>query len=214
MQIFRQNVYREKIAALATLTLTLALSLTGCVGPLVLHETARTVGDGNSELIGGGGNGGFVFKYNYGLFDRLDVGVQWESLSLGIRAKLGIINPHGPGWSWAIAAGIGDSVGGSHYYGDLITSYLTGSFEPYGALRVVHVNIDSQDFKSDVSDQTIFTTPSTSFNYEELIVGSRIWFTPHWLLSLEAGTVFAVGSGVSFDNNFLIGAAFGYHFGT
>ena len=50
--------------------------LTSCaVGPLLNHETARTVGKGKHELSGGYSNAGYVFKWNYGLFEKFDFGI-------------------------------------------------------------------------------------------------------------------------------------------
>src|SRR4051794_11386575 len=91
--------------------------LGGCaVGPLVSHETARTVGKGHNELVAGYGIAGYALKWNLGLDDSLDVGIHWESLSLGARAKYAFINGREHGWSLASALGAGLSIGGKHYY--------------------------------------------------------------------------------------------------
>lgn len=76
---------KNNILILLMLTTTV---LSGCaVGPLVSHETARTVGTTNHELMAGYGQAGYVIKWNYGLNENLDVGLHWESLSIGVRAK-------------------------------------------------------------------------------------------------------------------------------
>lgn len=80
------------------------------MGPLVSHETARTLGHGNKKLLGGFGSGGFVVKFNYGARDNLDLGVQLENCSLGLRAKYSLLNSS-HGWSYVVAGGLGTSVG-------------------------------------------------------------------------------------------------------
>ena len=106
------------------LLLLVSFTASCAVGPLVFHETARAVGFTNHELIGGAGQAGLVFKWNYGLTENLDLGIQFESLSLGLRAKYAFIKSGENGFSLASSAGTGFSVGGSHYYGDLIGSYF------------------------------------------------------------------------------------------
>lgn len=188
-------------------------ALTGCaLGPLVDHETARTVGVANHELIGGFGQAGFVFKWNYGLTENLDLGLHWESLSIGVKAKYAFINARDKGWSLAAALGTGSSVGGSHYYGDLMTSYLTGSWEPYGTLRLVHVKNDPLEFKDKDTGQVVFTIDRSEYEYGQVILGTRYWFNPHWLLSFEGASFFSSSAGFSVGKNSIIGAAFGYRF--
>ena len=74
-----------------TLGLTCVLQ-TACVGPLVSDESARTVGYHRSEVVGGIGQAGEVVKYTFGLGDKLDVGAQWESLSIGLRLKYALLD--------------------------------------------------------------------------------------------------------------------------
>lgn len=187
-------------------------TLSGCaVGPLVSHETARTVGNSNHELIGGYGSAGYAVKWNYGLTENLDIGLHWETLSVGLRAKYAFIN-NKTGWSLAGALGSGGSVGGSHYYGDIIGSYLTGFWEPYGTVRVVQVKNDPLEFRNKDTGQIDFTVPTSQFNYGQVILGTRYWFTPHWLLSIEASTLFTMTSGVKIGNGAIVGGSFGYRF--
>lgn len=187
--------------------------LSGCaIGPLVVHETARTVGPNNNELDGGWGQAGYVVKWNYGLGQDLDFGIHWESLSIGLRLKYAILNARERGFSLAVAAGTGVSIGGSHYYGDLIASYLAGSWEPYGALRAVHVKNDPLEFRDQDTGQVDFTVDKIEYDYGQLTLGTRYWFTPHFLLSLEASSLFAFSSGLGIGSNVLIGGALGYRF--
>ncbi|AZZ35438.1 hypothetical protein CIK05_01030 [Bdellovibrio sp. qaytius] len=189
------------------------LFLSSCaVGPLVSHETARTVGNSKSELIAGGGQAGFVAKWNYGLTENLDFGVHWESLSLGIRAKYAFINNKEAGWSFATALGTGESIGGSHYYGDIMGSYLDEKWEPYTIVRVVHVKTDPIDFKDEDTGQIGFTIDKAEYDYGQFILGTRYLFTHQWFLSVEASSIFTISSGVKIEKNLFAGASFGYKF--
>lgn len=188
----------------------LFLLLSACVGPLVNHETARTVGDNNHELLGGGGQAGYIIKYNYGITENLDFGVHWESLSLGVRMKYAFINVK-EGFSLAAAAGTGASIGGQHYYADVVGSYrTTKKWEPYGMVRVVHVELDPVELRDQNTGGWSFTIPGTSFDYGQFTGGTRFWFNENWLMSLEASSLFAITSGFKTNNNFFVGAAFGY----
>jgi len=187
--------------------------LSGCaVGPLVVHETGRTVGNSKNEFVGGFGRAGAVFKWSHGLSDNLDFGLQIESLSIGVRAKYAFINGRDNGWSLAGAAGVGSSIGGSHYYGDLIASYLAGSWEPYGTFRAVHVKNDPEDFRDQNTGDLVFHIDKIEYNYGQAVLGTRYWFNSRWLLSLEASTLFSMTSDVKMDDNLLIGAAVGCRF--
>jgi hypothetical protein len=196
----------------AALLLGLLIAISGCaVGPLVSHETARTVGTRNSELLGGYGVAGYVAKWNFGLTDDLDVGLHWESLSVGVRAKYAFLN-QSAGLSVAGAVGTGVSIGGSHYYGDLIASYLVGHLEPYGTFRYVHVRSDPIELKNTETGEVGFTFPSTNYQYGQIMLGTRYWITPNWILSLEVSNLVAFTSGLRFGNSLLVGGGLGYRF--
>ncbi|MBK7844059.1 MAG: hypothetical protein IPJ71_10245 [Bdellovibrionales bacterium] len=185
----------------------------GCaVGPLVSHETARTVGQSHHELIGGFGQAGYVLKWNYGLTDRLDWGLQWESLSIGIRGKYAVINGKDDGLSLALALGTGASVGGSHVYGDIIASYLAGSWEPYSTIRVVHVTNDPVELSEKDTGKILFAVSKSEYVYGQVFLGTRYWFNPRWLLSLEGSSLFSLSSGFEIENNLILGAALGYRY--
>lgn len=187
--------------------------VSGCaVGPLVQHETARSVGEGHHELVGGYGQAGIVAKWNYGITENFDFGMQYESLSFGVRAKYSVINGKSGGFSLAGALGAGSSIGGNHKYLDLMTSYLAGTFEPYATARFVQVSTDPADFRNTDTGEIAFTIQSANYNYGQAIVGTRIWMSPNWLLSLEASSLFGLGDSVSFSSNVLVGAALGYRF--
>ena len=161
----------KKLLASAAIT---SVFLTSCaVGPLVIHETARTVGNSNHELIAGGGQAGFIAKWNYGLSENLDIGLHWESLSLGVRAKYAFENKEA-GWSFATALGTGGSVGGSHYYADFIASHKHGAWEPYMTLRAVHVKTDPVDFADENTGSLDFTIQKEQYNYGQFIFRYKI----------------------------------------
>ncbi len=187
--------------------------LSGCVGPMVMQETARTVGDGNSELSAAYSSGSqWAAKWNYGLTENWDLGLQLEGLSMGLRTKYSILNNHERGWSLATAFGAGASIGGSHYYFDLIASHLMGHWEPYTSFRVVHMKIDPVEFKDDQSGKTDFTIDLPDYNYGQYFLGTRYWFDKHWLLSLEGSLAFAIGKGIHFEKAVFVGAGAGYKF--
>lgn len=196
------------------LLISAAIFLSGCAtGPFMAHEPARTVGYSKSELIAGAGQAGYVFKWNYGVGHDLDIGVQLESFTLGLRAKYAFINQQSSGWSLAGAAGTGvGSFGGSHYYADLIGSYLKGSWEPYTTLRAVHVKTDAIDFRDEDTGEIDFTVSENEYEYGQFILGTRYWFTPNWLLSVEGSTIFSISSSFDIKSNAFFSASFGYRF--
>jgi hypothetical protein len=190
--------------------LALNLFLSACaIGPLVSHETARTVGKANNEIVAGYGNASYVFKWNFGLSDNLDFGLHWEALSIGLRAKYAFLN-QSAGWSWAGALGIGESFGGNHYYGDVIGSFKTGSWEPYGTTRFVHVKNDPLEVKDENTGVVEFTLGLEEYDYGQFILGTRYWFGPKVMMSIEASKLFSFTKGVDFSDTLVVGAALGF----
>lgn len=187
--------------------------LSGCaIGPLVGHETGRTVGRGHHELAGGVGETGFMAKWNYGITEDLDLGLHWESLSLGVRGKYAFINNRQSGWSLAGALGVGSSFGGDHVYADLIASRLAGRWEPYGTIRVVRVKSDPVKFQEKDTGKEIFIVQVEEFEYAQGMLGTRYWFTDHWSLSVEAGSLASMTSGFRVGDNAFASAGLGYRF--
>lgn len=186
--------------------------LTSCaIGPLVSHETARTVGNSKHEVLGGYGHAGYIIKWNYGLSDNLDLGLHWESFSIGLKAKYSFINAQESGLSLAAALGTGASIGGSHYYGDLMMSYLSKKWEPYSTLRFVRVKSDEMEFNDEETGERVFTIDSSRYSYGQFFLGTRYWLNQHWLLSLEASSIFTLSS-VEVSNNLIISGGLGYRF--
>ena len=77
---------------------------------------------------------------------------------------------------------------------------------------MVHVKTDPVDFKDESTGRFDFQVDSINYNYGQVILGTRYWFNPKWLLSVEASTLFSASSGLSIADTLLIGAAFGYRF--
>jgi hypothetical protein len=183
----------------------------GCaVGPLVNHETARTVGKNEHELIGGYGVAGYVVKWNYGMKENLDLGFQYESFSIGLKLKYSFINST-EGLSLAAAIGTGWSAGGDHRYLDLMSSFKGERIEPYVTIRLVHVKTKPLDFRSSDSDTTLFTIEKSEYSYGQFLLGVRIPINERAFFSPEISTLFNVSS-VSFARSgILYGLAIGAH---
>ena len=185
----------------------------GCaLGPLAMHETARSVGKAKNEFDYAFGSMGHMISWNVGASDDLDVGIHLESLSIGIRAKYAFINARENGWSLAAAAGVGSSFGGGHYYGDVISSYLSEFWEPYGALRLTHAHNDPIYIKDRDNSRSTYTFSAGDYDYGAVILGSRFWLSERWMASIEASSLFSAASNVTFGSNVLASAAFGYRF--
>lgn len=195
------------------ITFILALTtFTSCaVGPLYTQETARSLGKSKHEIMGGYGQAGYLVKWSYGLTDDLDLGVYLESLSFGLRAKYSFIN-NKDNWSLAAALGTGGSFSGTYNAVDIIGSYLNGPWEPYSSLRIVQVNNIPLDFNDKETGQLNFTVPGTTYTYSHLFLGTRYWFSPQWLLSVEASTLLPISSGLIIGGGVIWGASLGYRF--
>lgn len=210
-------VKRKQIPLLAALILQIVMGtglwlFSGCaVGPLMSQETARTVGNGNFELVAGYGQAGYIVKGNYGLLDDLDLGLHLESLSSGLRAKYAFLNEES-GWSLALALGAGYSLGGNHQYGDLSLSYRDGFFEPYGTFRFVHIKTDPIEFKSNNSGELLFNVGTTTYDYGQLFLGTRLWIADSLFFGIEASMLVALSPEISFRSALFGNAAFGYRF--
>lgn len=89
---------------------------------------------------------------------------------------------------------------------------MAGSWEPFGTFRVVHVKNDPLEFKDEDTGNIDFTVPSSEYDYGQFILGTRYWFTPHWLFSLEASSLISMTSDLEIDNGVIVGGAFGYRF--
>src|SRR5690606_7256079 len=109
--------------------------------------------------------------------------------------------------SLAVAGGAGTSIGGDHFYGDLMASYLTGPWEPYTTLRVVRVKTDPVEFGKEDTGEVDFVIDSYRFTYGQYVLGVRYWITPNWMVSAEGTTLFTMSSDLSLRTSALFGAA-------
>ncbi|MDX9732159.1 MAG: hypothetical protein RBT63_10345 [Bdellovibrionales bacterium] len=180
-------------------------------GPLMLHETARSVGKGKNELSLGYGIAGYAFKWSHGVSEDFDLGVQLESMSWGVRGKYSLVNARTHGWSIAIGGGAGGSSYSKHIYGDFIVSHLADKWEPYGSLRVVHVTWDPLEFHRK-NGELLFVTPSDRFRYGQAILGTRYWTNQKTYLMFEASTLLGFESGVRWDSGMFLSAGVGGRF--
>ena len=201
------KTFKKLILALA------ALHLSACaVGPLVTHETARTVGKNNHELMAGFGSASYVAKWNYGLSENLDLGLHLEPLSFGVRAKYAFINGQESGWSLATALGAGISLGGSAQHADLMTSYFVKEWEPYMNVRLVHVKSDPVKLTNEDTGPFQLNFEADDFFYSEFTLGTRYWFTKQFSLSLEGSALTPRSSHLKVARHTLLGLAAGYRF--
>lgn len=195
-----------------TLYNLLMIFLSSCaIGPLGLHETGRSIGQSSNEFAAGYGHGGYIFKWTHGLSENLDMGIQLESLSLGARLKYSIINEQKYGFSLAAATGLGLNIGGNHYYGDLIGSYLKNAFEPYSGVRIVHVKNNSNDIKNS-NGGIVFTYDGNEFEYGQIFIGIKYWISNKFHISIEGSSISSL-SGTFKSNRVNLGSiGLGYRF--
>lgn len=193
------------------LLISMLFILNSCaIGPLVQHETARTVGKSSHELIAGYGTAGHALKWNYGLGKNFDLGIHWESLSIGLRAKYAFMQSQDKGLAIASVLGTGSSLGGDHYYAELIFSYLTNKFEPYFSTRIVQVTNDPIEFRDKNTGELNFDIKESKYKYGQLIAGSRYWINPKLSLSFEASSIFVLQNTFGIDQHLLLSAALAY----
>jgi len=187
--------------------------VSGCaVGPMTSHETARTVGKGKFEGLGGLGQSGYFAKGHFGVTRRLDLGLELETLTFGARAK-GTIFRQKNGWSVASAFGFGGGSDNRYYYVDGIASYFLGHWEPYGTLRYISGKADLTELRSREDATSLsFTTRKADFSYFQLMGGTRYWIDKNWLLSVEAATFLPVSTDFEVRDMLILSAAAGYRF--
>lgn len=197
--------------------LSLIFFTTSCAfGPLMMNETATTVGRENSDLNIGYGAAGYVAKYNYGILDNLDFGVQYENFSLGARLKYAFINNNTQGFSFATAVGTGASMGGSHNYVDIIGSYKSNKLEPYFGYRYVSVKTDPVEFEENDEDDDVeffdFTIDNFKFKYGQAFLGFRYWVSQKWSVNGEVSKLMSIEDINLNDSGVLYAASFSYRF--
>jgi hypothetical protein len=78
-------------------------------------------------------------------------------------------------------------------------------------LRIVHIKTLPYEYEA-AAGLFKFTIDKEQYNYGQVILGTRYWFSRHWLASLEASSLFSLSSDLHIKNNIFAGAAFGYRF--
>lgn len=191
-----------------------AMILSSCVmGPINTFETGRTLSPGKGELLFGMGNTGYAGKLSFGLSDNLDFGLQLETFSLGARLKYALMNNQEKGFSMSIAGGAGVGGGQSyHSYGDIIASYLSGDFEPYASLRLVHAVNKSYEEKKASEFDSIYTLQKPEFDYQQYSFGLRYWVNEQLTLNIEATKLQADSSDIIFKDRTLVNLGLGIKF--
>ena len=193
--------------AMRGLILALISMLTvGCaVGPLMGHESARTVGRSANEVIVGAGVTYQLIKYTRGLTDDFDLGLQYEIETLSVRAKYALLNTPDEGVSLAVAATLGAGKNGRSAGGDLILSYRRRWLEPYFIGRFTHVDFGERTDHRSLDVLTKYE-PALHANYGQAMLGARFWTAPNWVLTVETSAV------LRSSTTLLASLSFGYHF--
>ena len=144
--------------------------------------------------------------------ENLDLGLQIESLSAGVRGKYAFVNQRSRGVSFAGALGVGTGGAGSHVSGDLLVSHLADWFEPYATLRLVHAKTDPADYGDQSGSGWTIHLDSFTYEYGQAMAGGRFWFNPHWHLSVEVSSLFGITGGFRPSNTVLASLALGARF--
>ena len=177
---------------------------TACVGPLLNHESGRTVGDGKHLLRAMSSvDGYFGFTYDYGLSKNFDLGVQLEALAFGLKGKYSFINSD-TGFAAAALAGIGTTFGGTYYTFGAAGSFSASGWEHFGALKYTQVNIDPTEVKDSNTGSIFATIPAFDYNYTQAFLGTKYRFTDWFALSAEAGSFIGNSSGLDISSDLYI----------
>jgi len=185
----------------ASTVILLALLASGCRAPLSNSFTARSLGKGKIGLDAGvlnvGDALGPVVKVAIGLSSDLDLGIQIESLGIGVFGKYSFVNNKERGFSLAGVLGVGAAVAGSYAYGGPVLSYKAKSFEPYivGRFNYVHYG------ESEVTFKDAHWWDAGTYTYLQFTLGSIFWLTPSIGLNIE-GSAFAGKLGLADSEDF------------
>ncbi len=177
-----------------------SLILASCaIGPLAYNETARTIGKGSHEISAGVDPLGYVVKYNYGITEKIDIGLQVETFSLGLKLKYAPVKNDIKGWSLGGALLAGSSIGGSYQGLDLSASYLYKKIEPYLNFRIINAEYNFNDWQEDGDSSIKFTNLlEDTYTYGQIFIGTRVKLNKKWALSFELSS-FVYEEGVEFE---------------
>ncbi len=202
----KKLIHAARIAAFS-------IALSSCaLGPLMSHDTARSLGEGVAavDLAGTAING--MVKTGIGVTDNLDLGAQLEVFSFGLRAKYSLLNNREQGLSFALAGGTGWSHGGTHRYADIIGSYKINDFEFYSTARFVHASNTEKDFKDANTGQSVFVIAQRDYDYKQYIFGIRYWITDKILFDIEGTKISFDDKEIKFESPMQYGAGLGFRF--
>lgn len=165
-----------------------AILATGCVAPLSHNLTGRSLGGGTFGIDAGGvvgpGEGALpALKVAVGLSESADLGVQFDTFSLGFFGRKSFINNSETGASLAGVAGLGIAAGGWYGYAGPVFSYKTCRFEPYFSTRVNFVTYEDSDSSSSISWE------GGDFVYPQMTLGFSFWLSRKAALSVEASAL-------------------------
>jgi hypothetical protein len=178
MEHFRSFPGRAvKLICLASLILACS-----CLAPLSNSFTGRSLGKGKVGLEGGAiaaGSALPVLKFSVGLSSNLDLGLQYDSFSLGLFGKYSFINNQESGFSLAGVVGGGATVGGGYAYAGPAFSYKIGALEPYVVGRYNFVSYGESSSSSGLSWE------AGNHSYFQFTLGGVVWLGKGFGLNAE-----------------------------
>lgn len=169
---------------------------------MATNFTGRSLGKGNIGFDGGAIVYGSVvpsLKFAFGATQKLDVGLQLDSLSAGIFGKYSFINGIERGFSLAGFAAAGACIGGYYFYTGPVISVKSGMFEPYLAARINLVHF-GQAF--DYDDEWI---DLGGYSYFQFTLGNIFWIGKRLGLAIEATAFSGNFYSVDMDNLMVYG---------
>lgn len=160
----------------------------GCVAPLSHNLTGRSLGGGTfgidaGALVGPGEGVLPALKVAVGLSESADLGLQFDTFSLGFFGRKSFINNRETGPSLAGVIGLGMAAGGYYGYAGPVFSYKTGGFEPYLGARLNLVSYEDSDSSSSIS------WDAGDFAYPQATLGFSFWFSRRVALNAEASAL-------------------------
>lgn len=183
-----------KKSLLCLILLVSILLATGCaLAPLSSSFEGRSIGKGKVGLdVGGIPIGGLypTFKLTYGLASKMDIGLQYESFSMGFFGKYSFINRPYQGFSLAGIISGGVASNGNYFYIGPVLSYKSTKFEPYFVARLNAVQYDKSKTSSGI------TILEGKYSYLQLTGGSDFWLSSKIGLCLEL-SAFAGSTGTT-----------------
>lgn len=187
MYHLRRNFMDQKCRILSQavkfLCLAILILACSCLAPLSNNFTGRSLGKGKVGLEGGviiaAGSALPAFKFSYGLSRSFDLGLQYDSFSLGLFGKYSFLNNQESGFSLAGVAGGGATVGGGYAYAGPAFSYKIGALEPYVVGRYNYVSYGEQTSSSGLSWE------AGTHSYFQFTFGGVLWLGKGFGLNAE-----------------------------